>query len=152
MFQKAMTLGNSAKCPLVVKYIAHEDAGHYEAVVPDRVSAISPLPKLEGNKRKTPTSSKSQILASIPYKNKLEQKKKKKRKTRDEETHNQNANYTRAVRLATRHPAAVVKRRNTTLIVARKTTHSALFAVNVLRQAEPGGKGLLVFAAINGHI
>ena len=72
---------NSAQCakgPLVVKYTPHADAGHYEAMVPVRISAISPIPKLTVTKRKTPASSKTHVLTSSPYKDGLEQKRKKK--------------------------------------------------------------------------
>ena len=77
---------NSAQCakgPLVVKYTPHADAGHYEAMVPVRVSAISPIPKLTVTKRKTPASSKTHVLTSSPYKDGLEQKRKKNNKTSD---------------------------------------------------------------------
>ena len=66
-----------AKGPLVVKYTLRADAGHYEAMVPVRISAISPIPKLTVTKRKTPASSKAQVLTSSPYKEGLEQKRKK---------------------------------------------------------------------------
>jgi len=55
---------------LSVKYIPHEDAGHYEAMTarPTRIGEISPLPKMKEKKRKAPASSKAQVFTSSPYK------------------------------------------------------------------------------------
>ena len=60
---------------LSVKYTPYQDAGHYETITVTRISAISPLPKMIGTKRKAPTTSKSQIITSSPYKKELERKK-----------------------------------------------------------------------------
>ena len=60
---------------LSVKYTPYQDAGHHEAITATRISAISPLPKMIGTKRKAPTASKSQIITSSPYKKELERKK-----------------------------------------------------------------------------
>ncbi|KAL8585211.1 hypothetical protein ACOMHN_013226 [Nucella lapillus] len=72
-----------AKGPLIVKFTPHGEAGHYQGMMPARISAISPLPKLTVTKRKNLASSKSHVLTSSPYKLDLEQKKKKNNKSSD---------------------------------------------------------------------
>lgn len=71
---------NCTNDPVIVKYIPHADAGHYEAMVrlaAPRIIDLSPIPRVVGgSKRKTPESSKSHLFTSSPYKNNLEQKKK----------------------------------------------------------------------------
>ncbi|KAL8575511.1 hypothetical protein ACOMHN_013062 [Nucella lapillus] len=67
-----------AKGPLIVKFTPHGEAGHYQGMMPVRISAISPLPKLTVTKRKNLASSKSHVLTSSPYKLDLEQKKEEK--------------------------------------------------------------------------
>ena len=69
------------KVPLLVKYLPHQDAGHYECIVglSIRIRDISPLPNIYGSKRNISSGSKSQILTSSPYKDALELKKKDKR-------------------------------------------------------------------------
>ena len=69
------------KDPLLVKYLPHQDAGHYECIVGLSVTIrdISPLPNIYGSKRNI-SGSKSQILTSSPYKDALELKKRQNRR------------------------------------------------------------------------
>ena len=59
---------------LLVKYLPHQDAGHYECIVGLSVGIrdVSPLPNIYGSKRNISSGSKSQILTSSPYKDALE--------------------------------------------------------------------------------
>ena len=72
-----------------VKYIAHGEAGQYEALVcrsaPPPISIISPLPtlNLSGNNRKRPSSI---ILTGSQYKTQLENRKTTKSGSRKTET------------------------------------------------------------------
>ena len=70
------------KVPLLVKYLPHQDAGHYECIVglSMRIRYISPLPNIYGSKRNISSGSKSQILPSSPYKDAMELKKRQKRR------------------------------------------------------------------------
>ena len=67
---------------LVVKYLPHQDAGHYECIVglSVRIRDVSPLPNIYGSKRNISSGSKSQILTRSPYTDALELKKRQKRR------------------------------------------------------------------------
>ena len=78
----AEEIGRPNKVPLLVKYLPHQDADHYECIaglIYVRIRDISPLPNIYGSKRNISSGSKSQILTSSPYKDALELKKRQKR-------------------------------------------------------------------------
>ena len=66
-------VGDDNQPPIVVKYMPHGDAGHYEAIISLRLNDISPLPQ-KVRKSKSTRTSKAEILTSSPYKKKLEMK------------------------------------------------------------------------------
>ena len=66
-------VGDDNQPPIVVKYMPHGDAGHYEAIISLRLNDISPLPQ-KVRKSKSTRASKAEILTSSPYKKKLEMK------------------------------------------------------------------------------
>ena len=66
-------VGDDNQPPIVVKYMPHGDAGHYEVIISLRLNDISPLPQ-KVRKSKSTRASKAEILTSSPYKKKLEMK------------------------------------------------------------------------------